>query len=310
MRREWGVALLVLGLAGCDLLMTEPVERGSRITVSFQIDGAPAGGVADAFAKVRTVGVRFTRPDGATRDTAFLVVPVDGSIRVPVSLEVEERVDALGIDAFLAFPQGVLFQGSSVVRIEPGVPTSARIPVVPVPAGVTADRDLLSIPNVGDVRFLRSAVLFASLDSIPGAPRSWFSDDPSVITVTPEGEAEAVGFGQTRLVVQHGNFADTVLAGLAVVDTVLVTPEPIPTLLVGEVLQASATLTDGQGNELFGRPVDWRTVDAGIVSVDATGLLTGLQPGITELVVSSGQAVTRLPVEVVLAASLGPSGAP
>lgn len=299
-----GCVVVVSVLAGCETLLTEPAPSRSPVTVSFQIDGAPAGGVADAFAKVRSVGVRFTRPDGATRDTAFLVRPVDGTIRIPVALEVQERVDALAIEAFLAFQGGVLFQGATTVAIEPGVPTSARVPLTPVPAGITTDRAVLSIPNIGDIVELSSSVLFASLDSIPGAERVWLSEDPSIVSVTPDGQASAVSAGQTRLVVQHGVFTDTLPARLALVDTVVVAPDPLPPVAVGESLQLVAALRDADGNELLGRPVAWASVDPDVASVDDTGLLVGLAPGTTEIVVGSGNAVTRLPLEVVPAATM------
>jgi hypothetical protein len=200
-------------MGGCEALLTDPAPSSTSISVQFQLDAVPIGGPAEAFARVRWVGVRFVRPDGATRDTAFAALPTDGVIRIPVVLKVEERVDALGIQAVLGFGTSPLFEGSSSVEIRPGEPTSAVIPITPVPGDVLADRRLVDLPVVGATATLSSAVLFASLDTIPGLQGAWTSADPTIVSVTPLGLATRLLPGLTQLEVRFGVFADTVLAG-------------------------------------------------------------------------------------------------
>lgn len=267
------------------------------VEVSFQLVDAPLGGSAAAFAKVRRATVRFARSDDTVRDTVLSVTPVDGVIRVPVALEIAERVDALGIGASLGNLTTTLFRGGTVVRIEPGEPTRAVIPVEPIPAGVVGPAPVVLIPNLGDPVQISSAVLFASDDTITGLEGTWLSENPQIISITPDGVATAFEFGQTRLAVSYDIFADTIVAVTSPVDTILVTPTELA-LLPGESAQLTPTLLDELGNVLLGRAVRWTTLDQAVAVVDASGLVFAVEPGTTDIVVTSEDAVTRVPVTV------------
>lgn len=292
------LVLALTTLAACDALLTEPAPPPATVDVSFQLVGAPLGGPATAFAKIRTVRVVFARPDSTTRDTVFAVVPVEGRIRIPVALEVEERVEALGIGATLGVLTTSLFQGGTVVRIEPGEPTSAVIDVQPIPAAVRARTPLVLIPNVGESVQLSSAVLFASGDTITGLQGSWLSEDPAIVSVTPDGVATAERLGQTRLEVRYDAFTDTVVAATSPVDSIAVLPADA-TLAVGETAQLDAVLLDALGNALTGRPVVWGTLDPSVATVGPTGLVTAVGAGATSIVVTSGSATTSVPIAVI-----------
>ena len=53
------------------------------------------------------------------------------------------------------------------------------------------------------------------------------------------------------------------------------------TILVGETQQYSATVRDGDGNELLDRTVTWSTSSPETATVRQTGLAKGLAPGTT-----------------------------
>lgn len=293
------VLLGALAVAGCDLLMTEPAPPPATVEVSFQI--APeleaVGGPATAFTKVRRVLLRFVRPDDTTRDTILAVTPVDGRIRLPVALAVPDRIDALGIGASLGVGTEALFEGFTVVNIVPGEPTKANVDIVPVPHRVAPDRPALAIPNVGDVVQLSSAVLFATGDTITGLSGTWLSENPQIIGVTPDGVATAFSLGQTRLEVRYGILADTIVAGTSPVDALEVTPSSV-TVAAGQSVQLDAVPLDALGNVLLGRFVSWDVVDPTVARVDATGLVFGVEPGATTVVVTSESATTLVPVTV------------
>lgn len=300
-RARTGIATLaaLLVTVGCDALLTDPAPPPSTIEVSFQIapDAEMLGGPAAAFAKVRRAFVRFVRPDSTVRDTVFAVAPFEGRIRVPVALEVRERVSALGIVASLGFGTSPLFEGGTVVRIEAGEPTTAVIDVQPVPAIVVADRPVALISNVGESIQLSSAVLFASFDTITGLEGTWLSEDPTIISVTPEGIATARLLGQTSLEVRFADLADTIVAATSPVDTILTSPEAV-TLARGETAQIATELQDALGNMLLGRTVSYGTVDQSVATVDGTGLVTAVGPGSTSVVVTSETAATSVSVTV------------
>lgn len=304
-RRRWGESgwrlaasfAILAGLAGCDLLLTDPAPPPMTVEVSFQLVDPPLGGPAEAFAKVRRASVRFARPDDTVRDTVLSVTPVDGVIRMPVALDVAERVDDLGIGASLGYLTTTLFRGGTVVRIEPGEPTSAVVPIEPVPAAVVGQAPVVLIPNVGDPVQISSAVLFASGDTITGLAGTWVSENPQIIEVTSDGVATALVLGQSRLAVGYDVFGDTIVAATSPVDTIEVTPTEL-TLLPGESTQLMATLLDEPGNVLLGRAVGWTTLDQAVATVDASGVVSAVRPGTTDIVVTSEDAVTRVPVTV------------
>ncbi len=296
-RLGW-IALVVVAASGCDALLTDPAPPPVTVDVSFQIEPPVLGGSAAAFQKIRWAAVRFIRPDSAFRDTVFVALPVEGRIRIPVALDVEERVDALGIVATLGLGPSTLFEGGGVVQIDPGQPTSAVIDVQPVPAAVFAEAPLVFIPNVGESVVIGSAAFFATGDTVSGLQGTWLSEDPSTISVTVDGTATAQQLGQARLEVRAATFADTVVVATAPVDTVLVSP-PDTTLAVNETVQLAAELRDVSGNALVGRAVTWGSQNGAVASVNATGLVRATGVGTTNIVVMSGSAVTAVPITVV-----------
>src|SRR5437762_1769684 len=121
----------------------------------------------------------------------------------------------------------------------------------------------------------------------------------------------------TVKVVAKGNQA-------AVVDTavVRVTPVPVTTVtvapasasvLVGQLLQLSATTADSAGNLLSGRTVTWASSNSLVATVTSTGLLTGLATGTTTITATSegagGTAAITVTVAPVAGVSVSP-GAP
>ena len=282
-------------VTACDALITDPAPPPATLEVSFQIGPTAIGGSEQAFAKVRWAAVRFLRPDSSFRDTVFVAIPVEGRIRIPVALEVQERVDSLGIVASLGLGLAPLFEGGGVVRIDPGQPTSAVIAVQPVPAAIFAEAPLVLIPNVGDSVQIGSAVLFATGDTVTGVQGTWLSEAPATIAVTVGGTATAVQLGQARLEVRAGTLADTVVVATSPVDTIVVAPA-VAALMVGGSVQLNAVLEDVVGNTLLGRPTNWVSLAPGVASVDATGLVTATGTGATTIVVTSGAATTSIPI--------------
>jgi hypothetical protein len=213
-RRGALAATAGLALSACDLLMTEPAPPTSELTLAFQIVATPIGGTDEAFAKVNRIFLRLQRADQLSRDTVLFVRPTDGRVRTGLVLETEERIAALGIFAQLGFGTLPLFQGSGIVQIEPGVPTTADIPLTPVPASVVAGQQAitLSLLPPGTSAQLSSAVLYATTDTIDGLAGVWTSADPTIVAVSPGGLAVAQGRGTTDLVVTFAGLTDTVLA--------------------------------------------------------------------------------------------------
>ena len=209
------VAVLVAcsGVAGCESLLVEPAERAADASVSFSL-AVETGGAAEAFARVDRVYLRFASGDTVRRDTVLHVVQEDAGIRVRLALHTDEQVPALGIYAELRAGDATLFKGAKIVRVEPGVPVLAEVPLLPVPAILTASVSELSLPLVGDTVRLSSAVLFASGDTIPGLAGEWSSENPLIAIVSPSGLVLARAVGQTKLFVRYEGFEKVVPVGV------------------------------------------------------------------------------------------------
>ncbi len=209
-----GMVLTVISavvLAACEALLTEPAPASPDITVSFQITTTPLRGTEGAFGKVNRLALRFVRPDQSTRDTLLFAQPLNGRLRAGVALDAEERVSALGIQAELRRGPLPLFQGGAIARIEPGVPTSAQIPLQPVPARVLASQQTITLSLGQSVQF-SSAVLYATGDTIENLAGTWTSTGPTIVAVSPTGLALAQGRGVADLIVAFQGLADTVRA--------------------------------------------------------------------------------------------------
>jgi len=200
-----------ISTAACDALMTDPAPATPELTLAFQIIGAPVGGTDEAFAKVNRVFLRFLRADDTSRDTVLFARPTDGRLRTGLVLETQERISALGLVAQLRFGTLTLFQGSGVVQIDPGVPTTANIPLTPVPGGVLASQPSITLQPQQTAQ-LSSAVLYATADTIEGLAGTWISADPTIVAISPAGLAIALARGSTDLIVEFAGLTDAVLA--------------------------------------------------------------------------------------------------
>lgn len=68
--------------------------------------------------------------------------------------------------------------------------------------------------------------------------------------------------------------------------SVVVTPDPAA-VKVGGTVQLTATLTAANGQTLTGRNIIWSTSNAAIATVDQTGLVTGVAPGLVTIAATS-----------------------
>ena len=75
--------------------------------------------------------------------------------------------------------------------------------------------------------------------------------------------------------------------GAAAVDTVIIEADASD-VAVGETLQLRATAYDDDGDVVTGRPVEWRSSNASIATVSATGLLAGVAGGTVEITATIG----------------------
>ena len=76
----------------------------------------------------------------------------------------------------------------------------------------------------------------------------------------------------------------------SVATTVEVAPATAQLSALGETVQLSATVRDQNGNVMAGAPVEWGWTDNGVVTVNASGLVTAVGNGTATVVATSGSA--------------------
>ncbi|HUF34747.1 MAG TPA: Ig-like domain-containing protein [Gemmatimonadales bacterium] len=152
----------------------------------------------------------------------------------------------------------------------------------------------------------QSGTLVATLraadgSTITGRSIAWSTDDPGIATVAG-GTVTAVAPGEAAITAtsEGRSGSATVVVSDVPVATVTVTPSPA-TVTVGKTAQLVATAKAQDGAELPGRPIAWITSDAGIATVSAAGLVTGVAVGdATITATSEGQSgTTQLTVSLV-----------
>ena len=122
-------------------------------------------------------------------------------------------------------------------------------------------------------------------------PIVWGSSNSAVATVNDAGMISALLPGTAAISATsegvRGEVSLSVLAPPpAPVATVLVALNP-SALVVGETANANATLRDANGNDLTGRLVSWSSSNAGVASVNSTGVVTAANAGSADIIATS-----------------------
>ena len=121
----------------------------------------------------------------------------------------------------------------------------------------------------------------SSMQDCTSEPKvSWTSLAPNVATVSGTGQVTGVSAGSAsiRATVLNSNASATVTVTQPAVASVQIDPSPATVKLFGTGT-ISAIARDAQNNPITGRAVTWQSVTPGIVSVSASGVLTGIALG-------------------------------
>jgi uncharacterized protein YjdB len=173
--------------------------------------------------------------------------------------------------------------------------------VQPVVASVVLFPSPLSLP-VGSTRPLTVTVSDKNGLAIAGRTVEFSSSNPAVASVNATGTV--IGVSQGTAVITAQALLDQV-SGTATVNIVPVpvasigiTPAGAQTVFQGLTLQLAATLRDGNGNILNGRPVSWTSSNVSIADVSSSGLVTGVALGTVQITASSEGVNSAVSVSV------------
>jgi uncharacterized protein YjdB len=151
--------------------------------------------------------------------------------------------------------------------------------------------------------------------AILGRTVEFSSSNPAVASVNASGTVIAVSQGTAvitgQAVLDQVSGTTTVNVSQVPVASVSITPAGAQTVFQGLTLQLAATLRDGSGNILNGRPVSWTSSNVAIADVSSTGMVTGVSLGNVQITASSEGVNSSVSVSVqprpVASIALGPN---
>mgnify|MGYP001596321851 CR=1 FL=1 len=159
-------------------------------------------------------------------------------------------------------------------------------PLMLQPARIEVTPNTLAL-EVGKSTILQAAYYDSLGNLVTGITFNWSSSDPATVAIEASGKATALKAGQVRITAQARNVASAVALVTVVADTNQVaTVEITPVsgmLAVGSTLQLGAIARNLGGAALTGRTFSWRSSDATVASVNASGLVTALAVGETNI---------------------------
>jgi uncharacterized protein YjdB len=289
-------------------------------------DGGVITGVAPG-----TVTVTATS-DGKTGSASLTVVlaPVNAvAVTAPASTLVTERT--LQATAILRDERGATLSGRTVAWTT-STPAVATVNDAGLVTGVSAGSVTITATSEGKSGTLVLSVVPPPVNSmslalaqstvpqggtttatvqlrddrnvlLTGRTVTFASSDPAVATVTNAGVITAVAVGNTTITAssegKSAAAALTVIRPPVANVTVTLTPS---VLAPGATSQAQVALRDAAGRTLTGRTVTFGTTNPAVATVNATGAVTAVSPGIAIVTASSegqtGQATVQVLVPV------------
>ena len=185
--------------------------------------------------------------------------------------------------------------GTATVTAAAGsVSGSSAVTVEQVPASVTIAPESLEFGAFGDTARVEATFVDANGHAIAEAGATWESGDPSVATVDGSGLVTAVANGSATIAATMGE-----LSGTAVVTVgqrpaeVRVSPDAGTLVAFGDTLRLTAEAVDANGHTVADAVFEWTSGDTLVVSVDSTGLATGIGPGETVVTATAAGVAGR-----------------
>jgi len=200
-----------------------------------------------------------------------------------------------------ATSEGKAGAAAITVSVEP----VATVQVTPSPASVA----------VGQTGQLVALTKSAGGADLTGRPVAWATADPAVATVNETGIVTGVAVGDVDITATSEGKTGTsrITVSAISVATVAVAP-PTSSIREGAKVELTATAKDANGATLAGRAPTWSTSAAGIASVNASGVVTGVSAGTATITATiEGKAgtaaitVTRRPVASVTLSPIAPT---
>jgi uncharacterized protein YjdB len=201
------------------------------------------------------------------------------------------------------FVLAVAVGSTTISAASGGVTATAPVTVSNVPVASITITPTTPTVTVGQTTQLTATVKDASGNVLTGRPVTWTSATTGVATIgTTTGIATGVAAGTSSITATSGTVtspAVTLTVQNPPANNVAISPN-VANLLVGQQIQLTATVTDVNGNPIVGATVTYTSGNAGVATVTAGGLVTGVATGTAVITGRSGAASGAAAINVSL----------
>ncbi len=186
----------------------------------------------------------------------------------------------------------------------PTKPQAPDPPQPPPPAVLEATRIVITMSSVtmsaiGETVHLTARVFDQNSNVMSDASVTWQSSDTVVATVSAQGLVTAVGNGRVTITARSGNAsatADVTVSQSA--GSIAIEPVSATLMSLGETVQLTAIVLDGNGQPVADASVTWQSSDTVVATVSAQGLVTAVSNGRVTITARSGNASATAAVTV------------
>ncbi len=178
-------------------------------------------------------------------------------------------------------------------------PTQPPPPPAPVATSVTVNPGSASFSAFGETARFAAEVRDQNGQVMAGAAVAWASSDASVAAVDVSGQVTAVANGTATITARAGSASGTARVTVAQqASSVTVSPAAVMLTALGDTVRLSAQARDANGHPLARPAFEWRSSDATVARVDASGLVRAVREGMTTITATAGDARSTAAVEV------------
>ena len=190
--------------------------------------------------------------------------------------------------------------GTASITVQSGS-ASASVPVTVMQSAgsIVIEPSSATLMSIGETVQLTATVLDGNGRPVDDVVVTWSSSDVSVATVSGAGLVTAVGNGSVAITAGSGSASTSVpVTVMQSAGSIAVEPDEATLMALGETVQLTATVLDGNGQPVSGAVVTWLSSDVSVATVSDQGLVTAVSNGSVTITARSGSASASVPVTV------------